>query len=139
MQGIEPLLQWLRNKQLQPYISSSLKNGTVVDLGCDAEYTFLRSISSQIQTGIGIDIIKLPKKVGNLKFLQANIDDPTKKLPLPSGKADLVTMLAVLEHLKHPEHALRESGRLLKKGGVLLVAVPTTMAELPLEIMARTT
>lgn len=137
MKGIEPFLQWLRNTQLAPHIPDSMHGGTVIDLGCDLEYSFLRSIQDKVKLGIGVDIAPLPKKHDQLKFLQADIDDPSTPIPLPSAKADMVTMLAVLEHLKYPEHALSESARMLKPGGVLLVAVPTTLAELPLEIMAR--
>jgi 2-polyprenyl-3-methyl-5-hydroxy-6-metoxy-1,4-benzoquinol methylase len=42
----------------------------------------------------------------------------------PSGSFDVVTMNHVLEHMPAPETAIDECSRVLKKGGLLVVAVP---------------
>lgn len=45
-------------------------------------------------------------------------------LPFQDGTFDLVTMLDVLEHIPDQDGALRESTRVMRRGGFLLVAVP---------------
>jgi SAM-dependent methyltransferase len=63
--------------------------------------------------------------------------DLTKKFPLPDKTADVVTMLAVLEHLPKPERVVKEAFRILKPGGVFLVTVPSQMSEPILEFLAK--
>ncbi len=45
-------------------------------------------------------------------------------LPLADATADNVLMLHVLEHLANPQQALKESARILRTGGRLLIEVP---------------
>jgi 2-polyprenyl-3-methyl-5-hydroxy-6-metoxy-1,4-benzoquinol methylase len=50
-------------------------------------------------------------------------------LPLRSGAFDGVTLLEVLEHVDDPDEVLAEVVRVLKPGGALCVAVPTSYTE----------
>ena len=45
-------------------------------------------------------------------------------IPLRGGAADAVILSEVLEHLEDPARAIRETARLLKPGGRLLIAAP---------------
>jgi SAM-dependent methyltransferase len=47
------------------------------------------------------------------------------EVALPSASFDTVVMAALLEHLKIPLAALRETRRLLKRGGKLVLTTPT--------------
>lgn len=58
------------------------------------------------------------------------------KLPFEDGSFELVTMLAVLEHLVYPVDCLREIARVLVPGGVLLLTVPSHAAKPVLEFLA---
>ena len=49
-------------------------------------------------------------------------------IPLPDGAADMVTALDVLEHIEADGAAVREMGRVLRPGGVLVATVPASMA-----------
>lgn len=49
---------------------------------------------------------------------------PVEDAGFPDGHFDVVLMLDVLEHLHRPGEVLREVGRILKPGGVLLVQCP---------------
>ena len=52
------------------------------------------------------------------------VADLEKEIPLPADSADIVYMSNVLEHLPYAEQTLSETHRILKKGGLLIGAVP---------------
>jgi len=45
-------------------------------------------------------------------------------IPLHDESMDLITALDIIEHLPNPDHMLRESYRLLRKGGSFLITTP---------------
>lgn len=83
---------------------------------------------------IGIDSIIENKTTGNIKFIKLNLK---KTLPLKDKTADNVTLLAVLEHLTYPEEIIKESYRILKPGGVLMLTVPAPKSRPLLELLSR--
>lgn len=129
--GIEPLLKWLRIRKVEPFL---MRGGVLVDLGCDDEMTLVKRQMGRMRQVYGIDIVAKPQKFNNVTILKGDL---TKKIPLPDASADAVTMLAVLEHLPHPEKVVREAYRILKPGGVFLVTVPAPVSEPILEAMAK--
>jgi ubiquinone/menaquinone biosynthesis C-methylase UbiE len=130
MQGLEPVFQQLRIWKVWPHIPQ----GTVlVDLGCDYEQTLLKRMQARMKKVIGLDVVVKNQRRGNVSLQYADL---TKKLPLPAQTADVVTMLAVLEHLKGPEKILKEVYRILKPGGVLLVTVPSANSRPILNFLA---
>jgi SAM-dependent methyltransferase len=46
------------------------------------------------------------------------------RLPLADGSVDAVIMKEVLEHVREPEHAIREVHRVLRRGGQFVGSVP---------------
>ena len=52
------------------------------------------------------------------------VADLEKEIPLPADSADIVYMSNVLEHLPYAEITLSETHRILKRGGLLIGAVP---------------
>lgn len=131
MQGLEPFLQELRIRKIWPHIKWQ---GTLVDFGCDFEMTLIQKVKRQMKQVIGIDIVSQPKSFENVRILPADLE---KKTPLAAETADTVTMLAVLEHLPHPDRAVKEAYRVLKPGGVFLVTVPSGRIETILPILAK--
>ncbi len=75
---------------------------------------------------IGVDLsprrLDSVYKPGNWTRVQGDV---TKGLPFESARFDVVVCEQVLEHLHEPARVLREMGRLLKTGGLLVVGVPT--------------
>ena len=127
MTGIEPLLQTLRINQALPY----LKSGSVlVDLGCDFEMTLIKKVQHRMKKVIGVDSVVPSQKNGNLEIIQADL---TKPWPIKPNTADVVTMLAVLEHLPRPDLILKEVYKILKPGGTLVVTVPSRFSKVILE------
>ncbi len=127
MTGIEPLLQTLRIRQALPYLKPGL---VLVDLGCDVEMTLLKQVKAKMKKVIGVDSVVPAYKKGNLEIIQADL---TKPWPIKPNTADVVTMLAVLEHLPKPQVILKEVYRILKPGGTLLITVPSQYSQWWLE------
>ena len=59
------------------------------------------------------------------------------KLPFEAASFEVVTMLAVLEHLNHPILVLKEIERVLVPNGILLMTVPSRTAQPVLEFLAH--
>jgi ubiquinone/menaquinone biosynthesis C-methylase UbiE len=103
----------------------------VVDVGCGFGRSFklLRErFAAQRVIGVDIDTSALAMAARQaardgvaVEILQANSSD----LPLADGTADLVFCHQTLHHFVEQEDALREFRRILKPGGVLLLAEST--------------
>lgn len=102
-------------------------NGKILDIGCHGG-TFTKIIAQKTKAKeiYGIDISKkaiefAKKRLPKFKFQVASAE----YLPFTSGFFDGVTCLEVLEHVDDPEKVLSEIKRVLKKGGWLVILVPT--------------
>ncbi len=131
MQGLEWLFQELRIRKIWPHL---IWGGRLVDFGCDHEQTLIRRVGPYMTKAIGLDIISKPQKRGNLEVIHADLE---KRVPLKANTGDTVTMLAVLEHLAHPDRAVAEAYRVLKKGGVFLITVPSPQSQKILPFLAK--
>lgn len=137
MQGLEPLFQFLRISKVWHELP---RGGVLVDLGCDYEQTLMKMVRSKMSRVIGLDMVvknssqKALKADPSWQLVQADL---TKRLPLPTKTADVVTMLAVLEHLPGPEKVVKEVYRILKPGGAVLITVPAPKAEQILPALAK--
>jgi ubiquinone/menaquinone biosynthesis C-methylase UbiE len=85
----------------------------LLDIGCAQGY-FLREISG-FREKIGMDIL-----------MGEDADNP---LPFPDKHFDVVTMLAVIEHLHDPVAAAKEIHRVLQPGGKWIFTTPKQAAE----------
>lgn len=100
--------------------------GNILDIGC-AHGFFLKECLLNDFPIYGIDIspyiVNKAKKLLKSKNI-STIDLSIKKLPFKSNFFKIVTMLDSLEHIENPQNALRESYRVLKKGGLLHIRLP---------------
>lgn len=116
----------------QPWYLDYAKGGMrVLDVGCG------NGVHSLRVAGRGAIVVGIDYNLGHLQigralsaegsrttasFLLGNVERP---LPFRAGQFDLVLLLDVIEHLHRRVELLREIHRLLRRGGTLLVAVPS--------------
>ena len=92
------------------------------DIGCGKNASLIRGLTDTIERGVGLDSRTKSEIIGNIETIPSNLENT---LPLPSETFDLVTVLAVLEHIENDSRLLAECHRILKKGGRILITVPT--------------
>jgi ubiquinone/menaquinone biosynthesis C-methylase UbiE len=127
---LEPLLRWMRFRQVMPQIPAGAR---LLDVGCGHSATFLRAAADQIESGVGVDFKVKPMRVQNIQTLQLKL---AEALPFEAASFDVVTMLAVLEHIEHEKPILQEVHRVLKPGGKLVLTVPSVWAQPVLEFLS---
>lgn len=92
----------------------------VVEFGCGNKKT--------IPSVVGVDRVPLGEQVPGTRteFISKAdiIADVEKVLPIESDRFDTAIARHIMEHVIDPVAALREWGRVLKKGGRLIIAVP---------------
>lgn len=129
---LDKFLRKYRIRMVKPTIEK-YNNCKLLDIGCGWEAKLLKSIENYIDYGVGIDF-KPPKlKTEKLETIESVLE---KELTFENESFDVVTMLAVLEHLSYPEDILKEIHRVLKKDGRLIITVPSKIAKPILEFLA---
>lgn len=125
---LEPLLRWFRLRQVTSHIPPGSK---LLDIGCGRSAVFLRAIAPRISHGIGVDFKVAPVQIDNIETIQIYL---AENLPFADDSFDVVTMLAVLEHIEHEKAILQEIHRILQPGGKLVLTVPSVWAQPVLEL-----
>ena len=128
----EPLLRRMRLRQVLPTIKQH-PDCRLLDVGCGWEARLLWAVEPYVREGVGIDfkapVIEHPK----LRTMTMTL---ASRLPLEDGSFDVVTLLAVLEHLSHPREMIEEIARVLRPGGQVVLTVPSKAAKPVLEFLA---
>lgn len=127
---LEPLLRRMRFRQV---ISHIPPNSTVLDIGCGRTAAFLKTISPRIHKGIGIDFKVDAIETDRIKTIPTML---YQELPFAEDSFDVVTMLAVLEHIEHEKYILKEIHRVLKPQGKLILTVPSVWSQPILEFLS---
>lgn len=126
---IDRLLQNVRYRRAADLIP----NGSIVlDFGC-GDGGFLRYLSPRISQGIGIDPFATPVKGDSCSILRHS---PGQDFPVASNSVDVVTALAVVEHLDEPSWFLKEAHRVLREDGRLIITTPSPCSKPLMEFLA---
>lgn len=151
---LEPLLRQMRLSRVLPTIKT-FSNPNVLDIGCGWEARLLKEIEPFIAKGVGIDF-KAPQihtnKIHTFAYFFEAKENATINgggdineyshstsachLPFENESFEVVTLLAVLEHLSHPQDMMREIARVLKPNGVAILTVPSHLAKPVLEFLS---
>jgi SAM-dependent methyltransferase len=125
----------------QSLMPSDRRNGCIVDIGCGTSPLFLAS--SDFAEKIGLDKsfnsgIVESFAGPNLRLIEHDIEELVE-LPLESTSCDVVTMLAVIEHIEphRLKPVLAEVYRILKPGGAYILTTPAPWTDSLLRISAR--
>ena len=86
-----------------------------IDIGCGEGGDLSFMLAGRCKKVTAIDEMARNRGFSNIKALCADM----RKIPLPTGCADLVLMSQVLHHAPSPQEALAEAIRLLKPGAIL--------------------
>ena len=129
---LEPILRNIRISQVLPEIKK-YENCNVLDIGCGWEAKFLISIEKFIASGIGIDFKAPDMNNDKITTLEVKLQ---RKLPFENESFDVVTMLAVLEHLDYPCEIIQEIERVLRPNGKLIITVPSIYSKPVLEFLS---
>lgn len=127
---LEPLLRWMRLRRVMPHIP---QKSVVLDIGCGRKAAFLKALSSHIEQGFGVDFKVENAQFDNITTTQLVLDT---HLPFENSSFDVVTMLAVLEHIENERQILQEIHRVLVPGGKLVITVPSVWSQPVLEFLA---
>lgn len=125
---VPTLFPWYFQSLKLKYCLQALKNvhGKVLEVGCGGGGVSkaIKKYRPDLEVH-GCDISRRSLKMarqdsGGVKFKFGDLD----KLPYKDNSFGAVVMFDTLEHLEHPEKALKEVRRVLEKGGILHSATP---------------
>src|SRR3989344_8862967 len=95
--------------------------GQLIDIGC-GRMPYRRVLEPLVDSYIGVDHPKISKlyKSG----VKPEVLADAKSLPFGNNTFDTALLIQVLEHVDSPEEVIKESARILKPNGILIISVP---------------
>jgi ubiquinone/menaquinone biosynthesis C-methylase UbiE len=137
---LEGFLAKKRARVTDRLIPSERRAGRILDIGCGMYPLFL--LNTRFNLKFGIDKIvesDYGKEVQDESISFVNYDIEEGKIPFNDEYFDVVTMLAIFEHIA-PEKlpaVLGEVGRILKPGGMYVMTTPAVWTAGLLRFMAK--
>jgi SAM-dependent methyltransferase len=135
---LEPLLARLRAQRANRLIPSALRAGRILDIGCGSYPYFLSH--TVFQQKFAVDQLPLSEQGKNLNIQWYTLDlNSAPKLPFEDNFFHAVSLLAVVEHLNPSSMAIlfRETYRVMRPGGVVVLTTPAAWSDGLLKSMAR--
>ncbi|MGI6423144.1 MAG: methyltransferase domain-containing protein [Candidatus Dojkabacteria bacterium] len=131
---LEGFLSTQRAKLANSKIPSKYRKGKILDIGCGTVPYFLLNTKFKEKYGIDYSLQK-DKKYKDISLKKESINSG---LPFQSNYFDIVTMLAVFEHIEPDDlqKLLSEIHRVLKKDGLLILTTPCVWTDRLLRFLA---
>ena len=124
---LDKLIAYVRLRQVKQVLGTG---GSLLDLGCGYSGELIGSLGAGYRAW-GMDLRVDPE---NKSLVQGRVDE---RLPFADSSFDVVTALAIIEHVADPDKMLIEIHRVLKPGGKVLITTPSVMGKGLLELLAR--
>ena len=136
---LEPTLAHLRTQRANQLIPPDLRAGRILDIGCGSFPYFLSHTS--FEEKFAVDQLPMSKEAAaqnRIEFFTLNLN-AEPRLPFDDNFFSVVSLLAVVEHLDPDSMAIlfRESHRVLKPGGQVIMTTPAAWSDGLLKFMAR--
>jgi ubiquinone/menaquinone biosynthesis C-methylase UbiE len=133
---LEVFLAKKRAKLANSLISKSHRSGRILDVGCGSYPYFL--VTTQFKEKFGIDPSVNLSLIEDAGIILKKIKINKNALPFKNNYFDVVTMLAVFEHIEHNDliAVIKEIRRVLRKDGVLIITTPAPWSDNLLHSMA---
>jgi 2-polyprenyl-3-methyl-5-hydroxy-6-metoxy-1,4-benzoquinol methylase len=119
-QMIRKLMLMRKNRLVRKY--TGISAGKILDIGCGTGH-FLSSMKLAGWETVGIEINEKARNYAGSKF-NIEVITPGKIITLGTGSFDCITLWHVLEHFHEPYRTMEEVYRILKPGGICLIALP---------------
>lgn len=134
---LENFLATKRAQKANSLIPKEVREGRILDLGCGSYPYFLFSIDFKERFGIDPLLDEDLCKNCRINLKKEKIGEG--KLPYNENFFDVVTMLAVFEHIEKEkiQNLLKEIRRVLKKEGFLIITTPAPWADSLLHFMGK--
>ena len=97
----------------------------VLDIGCGAGRLGEALKARQQAEVVGIELNEAAAAAARLRLDQVFVGDiEALDLPLPPGRFDAIVCGDIIEHLRDPDHLLRQARAWLKPDGALVASIP---------------
>ena len=136
---LEPFLAHRRADRANRLIPFHLRNGSILDIGCGSSPYFLAHTSFKQKFAVDqVPVNPMPVREHEIQWYQIDLNT-TPKLPFEDHFFNVITLLAVVEHLDPSSLAflLKETYRKLKHGGLVIITTPAAWSAGILDLMAR--
>ncbi len=123
--------QYLSKKRAE--MAKPWLKGDVLDIGCGGEYSLTHFLDAG-QHYVGVDIQeeliqRLRQTKPSYEFHCIDVDRENELVSTINSQFDTVVLLAVIEHLRHPQAVISQCRSLLKDGGTLIMTTPAVWGD----------
>lgn len=136
---LEGFLSRQRGRMADRLIPPDSRKGRLLDVGCGEHHRFLKSTQFAEKYGLDRLAVRAGHEPGPNVVTRLDCDIETvDRLPFDDGDFDIVTMLAVFEHIDPQRlvHLMAEIKRVLKPGGLCILTTPAAWTDAVLRTLA---